>query len=117
MPDCFDTLITLVGSIVLCPFVVVGNAIAWMGVMLMGFIVFFCFPIAAIFMDTWRWVYNNFRHDKIPDNESNRHRLRKAMMCLIFILKLIAEIKDKDLREILMNDEERPANAQQLVRA
>lgn len=103
--DCFTWLIKAVGTLVMFVPVSIGFAFAWIGIALVGIIIFVFFTVAALFMDPARWARNNFRAN-IPENERTIHRLRKASMIIILIFEIMAEIKHDELRAALLYSQE-----------
>jgi hypothetical protein len=104
--DCWTYLITLIGTLILLVPTMFGFAIGWIGVSLIGMIMFTFFSIAAIFMDTVRWAVNNFREpNKIPASEQTTRRLQKAMEILIVSFQIMGDLPRTDgVRQPLLNN-------------
>ncbi len=94
-----------VGALIAFVPITVGFAFAWAGVILLFVFGATFFSIAAFFMDPPRWAYNVFRSN-VPENEESTFRLRKAIMILIMFFKIMAGIKDNDIRRALIGDDD-----------
>ena len=103
----FDNAVKLVGSFILLPFVTIGFAIGWATIGAMGVIVFVGFPLSAIFLDTIRWIANNFR-DNVPEEETSTNRLKKAAKIFIIIFQIMADIKENPLSTPLLSNQSVP---------
>jgi hypothetical protein len=92
----FEKFAILVGSLILLVVVVFpGFCVAWSTIGLIGIIIFTGFPLSAIFLDSVRWVGNNFKKD-IKDEESSTNRLKKAAKIFIIIFKIMSDFHEKD---------------------
>lgn len=105
--DCmhFNALVKALGTLILLAPVGLGFVFAWVGMAIVGTIIFVFFSLSAMLLDTVRWAQNNFRQT-VPKNEENSTRLRKAAVVLVNIFRTMAELKDNELRAGLLAQEE-----------
>jgi hypothetical protein len=91
--SCIGFIARLIGITILLPFAFVAYIIAWITIALIGTIIFIGFPVAAIFLDTIRWVATNYNNNSTTNNEYLTSRLRKASMIIINIFEIMADLK------------------------
>jgi hypothetical protein len=90
-------LIDVVATFAVLPFVLAGYMLAWVGIGILGNVVFVFFPLAAIFMDTATFCVSRFDPSATP-----MARLRKAAKIFIMLFRVMADIKPEELQEPLM---------------
>jgi hypothetical protein len=100
----FNTTVKVVGSLCILPFVTLGFGFGWMTIGAIGVIIFVGFSMSAIFLDSIRWIANNFR-DNVPEDEASTNRLKKAAKIFIIIFQIMADIKENPLTTPLLGNQ------------
>ena len=92
----FDNFVTLIGSLILLPIVLIGFTMGWLTIAAIGVIIYVGFPMSAIFLDTIRWISNRFKNpSEIKPDEEATARLKKAAKIFIYLFETMGDLKSE----------------------